>query len=211
MLKIIGLLLTSYLLGSIPFSIIITRLFKKIDIREYGSKNPGATNVFRVMGPVAGSIVLILDIAKGFFAVYFLTKLLGAVTVMAPIYLQLLTGVAVILGHIFSIFAKFKGGKGIAVGAGALLALIPFELILSVVVFGIIAGLTKYVSLASLSSSTFICLSLIVEKYALKQNRPFILLLTCFILTLLVFYTHRENIKRLLNGTENKIGQKVKL
>jgi len=79
------------------------------------------------------------------------------------------------------------------------------------VVFGIIAGLTKYVSLASLSSSTFICLSLIVEKYALKQNRPFILLLTCFILTLLVFYTHRENIKRLLNGTENKIGQKVKL
>lgn len=211
MLKIIGLLLTSYLLGSIPFSIIISRLFKKVDIREYGSKNPGATNVFRVVGPVAGSIVLILDIAKGFFAVYFLTKLLGAGTVMAPIYLQLLTGVAVILGHIFSIFAKFKGGKGIAVGAGVLIVLIPLELILAVMVFALVVGITKYVSLGSLSAALFISLSLIVEKYFLKQNLPFILILTCFILTLLVFYTHKGNIKRLLNGTEPRINQKVNL
>ena len=211
MFKIILAILSSYLIGSIPFSIIASRFFRKIDIREYGSKNPGATNVFRVVGPVAGSIVLVLDIAKGFFAVYFLTKLLGTETVIAPIYGRLLAGVAVILGHVFSIFAKFKGGKGIAVGAGVFLALIPLELMLGVAVFGIILATTKYVSLASLSASFFICLGLIVEKYLLKQNQPFILLLTSFILTLLVFYTHRGNIKRLLNGTENQIGQKVKL
>lgn len=211
MLKIISVILSSYLIGSIPFSIIISRLFRKIDIREYGSKNPGATNVFRVLGPLAGSIVLILDIAKGFFAVYFLTKLLGTDSLMAPIYPQLLAGVAVILGHVFSIFTRFKGGKGIAVGAGVFLALIPLELMLGVTVFAIILASTKYVSLASLSSSTFICLSLMVEKYALRQNRPFILILTCFILTLLVFYTHRGNIKRLWNGTESKINQKVNI
>ena len=211
MLKIILLILSSYLIGSIPFSIIVSRLFKKIDIRQYGSKNPGATNVFRVVGPVAGIIVLILDIAKGFLAVYFLSRLLGAETVITSIYLQLLAGVAVILGHVFSIFTRFKGGKGVAVGAGVFLALIPPELMLGVVVFGIILATTKYVSLASLSASTFICLSLMVEKYALRQNRPFILILTCFILTLLVFYTHRGNIKRLWNGTEPKINQKVNL
>ena len=211
MFKIILAILSSYLIGSIPFSIIISRLFKKIDIRQYGSKNPGATNVFRVVGPVAGSIVLVLDIAKGFFAVYFLTKLLGTETVIAPIYGRLLAGVAVILGHVFSIFAKFKGGKGIAVGAGVFLSLIPLELMLGVVVFGIILAASRYVSLASLSASVFICLSLMVEKYLLRQNLPFILILTCFILTLLVFYTHRGNIKRLWNGTEPKINQKVNL
>jgi glycerol-3-phosphate acyltransferase PlsY len=163
------------------------------------------------VGPVAGSIVLTLDIAKGFLVVYFLTQLLGAEAVIAPIYVQLLAGVAVILGHVFSIFTRFKGGKGIAVGAGVFLALIPLELMLGVAVFGIMLASTRYVSLASLSASTFICLSLIVEKYALKQNRPFILILTCFTLTVLVFYTHRGNIKRLLNGTEPRINQKVNL
>ncbi|HKZ21927.1 MAG TPA: glycerol-3-phosphate 1-O-acyltransferase PlsY [candidate division Zixibacteria bacterium] len=211
MLKIILVILSSYLIGAIPFSIIISRLFRKIDIREYGSKNPGATNVFRVVGPLAGSIVLILDIAKGFFAVYFLTRLLGVESLMAPIYGQLLAGVAVISGHVFSIFTKFKGGKGIAVGAGVFLALIPLELMLGVAVFAIILATTKYVSLASLSASTFICLSLMVEKYLLKQNLPLILILTCFILTLLVFYTHRGNIERLLNGTESRINQKVNI
>ena len=211
MLKIFLVILSSYLIGAIPFSIIISRLFRKIDIREYGSKNPGATNVFRVVGPLAGSIVLILDIAKGFFAVYFLTRLLGVESLMAPIYGQLLAGVAVISGHVFSIFTKFKGGKGIAVGAGVFLALIPLELMLGVAVFAIILATTKYVSLASLSASTFICLSLMVEKYLLKQNLPLILILTCFILTLLVFYTHRGNIERLLNGTESRINQKVNI
>ncbi len=211
MLKIILLLLISYLLGSIPFSIIISQLFKKIDIREYGSKNPGASNVFRVVGPVAGTIVLILDIGKGFVAVFLLSKLLGHAKLINLIYLQLLAGVCVVLGHIYSIFAKFKGGKGIAVGAGVLLALIPKELALAVLIFALIVGITKYVSLGSLSAATFICLSLVAEKYLLKQNQPFILILTCFILTVLVFYTHRGNIKRLLKGTEFKIGQKAKL
>lgn len=211
MLKTILLLLVSYLLGSIPFSILISKFFKKIDIREYGSKNPGASNVFRVVGPLPGFIVLILDIAKGFAAVFFLTKFLAEGTAINPVYLQLLAGVSVILGHIFSIFVKFKGGKGIAVGAGALLALIPVELILAVLVFAFMVGITRYVSLGSLSAAVFISLSLIVERYILKQNQPFILILTCLILTLLVFYTHRENIKRLLNGTEHKIGQKINL
>ena len=211
MIKLIVITVGSYFVGSIPFSIIISQLFKKIDIREYGSKNPGATNVFRVLGPGPGVLVLLLDVGKGFIVVWLSKKVFAGSIDIEPIYIQLLSGVAVTLGHIFSIFASFKGGKGIAVVGGALLALIPHIVLLSLVVFGIILALTRYVSLGSLSAAIFINLSLIFEKYFLKQNRPFILILTCLALTLLVFYTHRGNIKRLLNRTEHKIGQKVKL
>src|SRR3970282_757827 len=100
MLKIILVILSSYLVGSIPFSIIISKLFKKIDIRQYGSKNPGATNVFRVVGPVAGILVLLLDVGKGFMVVWFAKEIFTGTINFEIIYLQLLCGVAVILGHI---------------------------------------------------------------------------------------------------------------
>ena len=210
MLTILAIAVFSYLLGSIPTSIIFSKLFRGIDIREYGSKNAGATNVFRVMGPLPGIIVLLVDAAKGFVAVTVLVKLsFGGPLSIDPLYLKLLAAVCASLGHVYTIFAGFKGGKGIGTGAGALLGLVPREVGLSLIVFALAVSLTKYISLGSLAAASFISLLVLVEKFILNFPIPLILVLTCWGLTVLVFYTHRKNIRRLLSGTELKIGEKV--
>ncbi len=212
MLNLILIAVLSYLIGSVPFSIIVTRLIKGIDIREYGSKNAGASNVFRVLGPVPGILALLLDATKGLLAVQLITKIsLGSAVNLDPVYLKLLAAVSATLGHVYTIFAGFKGGKGIGTGAGALLGLIPREVGLSLTVFGLMVGLTRYISLGSLAAATFISLLVLVEKFILKVEIPLILILVCWGLTGLVFYTHRENICRLLNKTEHKIGEKIQV
>jgi len=210
MLSIIFIIIISYLLGSIPFGIIITRLWKGIDIREHGSKNPGATNVYRVLGPVPALIVLILDIGKGLVATLWLSRISIGQPILNPVSLMILAGIAVILGHTFPIFAGFKGGKGVATGLGVLISLAPFETVLALLLFLIIVGITRYVSLGSLSSASFILLALAFEKYYLHKPISLELLITVMVLTFFIFYTHRSNIKRLLNGTENKFGRKHK-
>lgn len=212
MLTILFVAIVCYLVGSIPTSIICARILKGIDIREYGSKNAGATNVFRVLGPVPGMTVLLFDAAKGFISVAVLSKLgIGAAPVIDPIYLKLLAAVCATMGHVYTIFAGLKGGKGIGTGAGALLGLIPREVGLGVAVFLLVLFLTRYVSLGSLSASVFISLALTFEKLFLKVSVPSVLLVTCWGLTILVFYTHRTNIRRLLTGTERKLGEKVRI
>ena len=212
MLNLVLIALLSYLIGSIPFSIIVSRLLKGIDIREHGSKNAGATNVFRVLGPVPGVMVLLLDEAKGFFAVLLIAKIsIGGLPEIDPVYVKLLAAVCATLGHVYTIFAGFKGGKGIGTGAGALLGLIPREVGLALVIFLIVVLLTRYISLGSLVSAAFISILVAIEKFTLNMEIPFILVLTCWLLTTFVFYTHRYNIRRLLTGTERKIGEKVKV
>jgi glycerol-3-phosphate acyltransferase PlsY len=209
MLSLGAIAVLSYLLGSIPFSIIVSRLVKGIDIREHGSKNAGASNVFRVVGPVPGVMVLLLDAFKGLAAVLFVTKLsLQSGVNLDPVYLKLLAAVSATLGHVYTIFAGFKGGKGIGTGAGALLGLIPRELGLALILFAIIVLLTRYISLGSLAAAAFISLLVAMERFILKVDIPFILVLCCWLLTLFVFYTHRNNIRRLLTGTEQKIGRR---
>jgi len=210
MLSIILLTTISYLLGSIPFGIIVSKLWKGIDIREHGSKNPGATNVYRVLGPVPALIVLILDIGKGLVATLWVSRISIGQPILNPVSLMILAGIAVILGHTFPIFAGFKGGKGVATGLGVLISLAPFETVLALLLFLIIVGITRYVSLGSLSSASFILLALAFEKYYLHKPISLELLITVMVLTFFIFYTHRSNIKRLLNGTENKFGRKHK-
>lgn len=209
MLSIILIIVLSYLLGSIPFGIIISRLWKGIDIREHGSKNPGATNVYRVVGPVPAIIVLALDVGKGLVATLWLSRLSIGQPFLNSVSLMILAGIAVILGHTFPIFAGFKGGKGVATGLGVLISLAPFETILALLLFLLIVGITRYVSLGSLSSATFILLALIFEKYYLHKLISSVLVIMVLVLTIFIFYTHRSNIKRLLNGTENKFGKKI--
>jgi glycerol-3-phosphate acyltransferase PlsY len=209
MLSLLVIALLSYLLGSIPFGIIITRLWKGIDIREHGSKNPGATNVYRVVGPIPALIVLILDIGKGLVATLWLSRLSIGQPFLNPVSLMILAGIAVILGHTFPVFSGFKGGKGVATGLGVLISLVPFETILALLLFLIIVGITRYVSLGSLSSASFILLALAFEKYYLHKPISAVLLIMVTVLAIFMFYTHRSNIKRLLNGTENKFGKKV--
>jgi glycerol-3-phosphate acyltransferase PlsY len=208
MLTILIIIISSYLLGSIPSAIIISRIFKGIDIRDYGSKNPGFTNVYRVLGTLPAIIVLIMDIGKGVAAVLLLTQISFGPVTLNLVSIKILAGISVILGHVFPVFAGFKGGKGIATTLGALFSLIPLEIGLTLIVFITIVAITRYISLGSLSSAAFIFLALLFERYYLKRNVPTELLGMIFFLTVFIFFTHRANIKRLFNGTENKFGRK---
>jgi glycerol-3-phosphate acyltransferase PlsY len=209
MFSIILTIVLSYLLGSCPFSIIITRIWKGIDIRDFGSKNAGFTNVYRVVGPLPAVMVLILDITKGMAAVLLITQISVTPSWLSLIDLKLVAGFFVILGHVFPVFAGFRGGKGIATGLGALLSIIPLEVALALILFVVIVAITRYVSLGSLSATTFVFFVLLFERYYLKYEVPVELIVMIFFLTGLIFFNHRGNIKRLLAGTENKFGQRV--
>jgi glycerol-3-phosphate acyltransferase PlsY len=208
MLTVLVVIIFGYLLGSIPSAIIISRIFKGIDIRDHGSKNPGFTNVYRVLGVLPAIIVLTMDVGKGITAVLLITQISFDPVTLNLISLKILAGISVILGHVFPIFAGFKGGKGIATALGALFSLIPLEIALALVIFVVIVRITRYISLGSLSAASFIFLALLFERYYLGKNVPTELLGMIFFITIFVFFNHRTNIKRLLNGTENKFGRK---
>jgi glycerol-3-phosphate acyltransferase PlsY len=199
----------SYLLGSVPFGLIMGKMWKGIDIRDQGSRNAGFTNVYRVVGPLPAIIVLILDVTKGITAVLLLTRISLNTVNMDPIDLKILAAFFVILGHVFPIFAGFRGGKGIATGLGALISIIPLEVALALLIFVVVVALTKYVSLGSLTATTFVLVALLFERYYLKQVVPSELILMILFLVCFVFFNHRGNIKRLLAGKENKFGQKM--
>ncbi len=206
-LGIVVVAVLSYLLGSVPFSIITGRLWKGIDIREYGSRNAGVTNVYRVVGALPAAVVLILDAAKGAAAVLLLTQISFAPIHMNPIDLKLLAGILAIVGHVFPIFANFKGGKGIATGLGALVSIIPVEVGLALALFVLIVAATRYVSLGSLCAASLVLVALLIEKYYLGREVPATLLIAIFLLTAFIFFNHRSNIKRLLRGNENRLGR----
>ncbi len=191
--NIIIFILGAYLLGSIHPGLIIGKS-KGVDIRKSGSGNVGTTNVFRLLGKKWGIIVFICDTLKGWAPVFLALCITRASTV------AVLTAAAVILGHTFSIFSKFKGGKGVATGLGAAVALVPIIAFIAFLEFLIIFKFTKTVSLASLISVSTVCFLTLVSDQTT--------VLTAFILlgTILIFYAHRANIVRLYKGTENRFG-----
>ena len=209
MLQLLFITVFSYLLGSLPFGIIVSKLWKGIDIREHGSKNPGATNVYRVIGLIPALMVLILDVGKGLVATLLFSRISIGQPFLNPVSLMILAGIAVILGHVFPVFVGFKGGKGVATGLGVLISLAPIETVVALLLFLIIVALTRYVSLGSLSSASFILLALIFKKYYFHKPVSLELLVTVLVLVIFIFYTHRTNIKRLLSGTESKFGKKI--
>ena len=206
----ISYLIFSYILGSISFAWIIAKVFKNIDIRKYGSKNPGATNVYRTISKPLGVLTLILDVLKGFIPVYlvpyFWNLNIGKGIVVSVIYYTIIVALLVILGHVFSIFLNFKGGKGVAVGLGVFLAINPIATLCSLAVFIVIVVLTKYVSLSSIVASIVLPIGIyFFSKYNIIQSNSYEFLIFSIIVVLLVIIRHISNIKRLLNGTENKI------
>ena len=204
-------IISAYLLGSIPVGYILVRALRGMDIRRYGSGNFGATNVFRVVSPQAGLLVLALDILKGAIPVTLLADfVLGPEVGLDPLLVRLSLGLAVISGHNWTIFLQFKGGKGVATTAGALIGL-SFK----VSVLGPIAGLclgvwllvvviTGFVSLASIIASVMLPILIVLF------NQPFKLLAFSVALCLFVVYRHKSNIRRLLRGEEKKIFRPVK-
>ncbi len=208
-LNLLILVVISYLLGSFPTAIIAGKLLKNIDIREHGSGNAGATNVFRVLGWKAAIVVLLIDMVKGFVPVFYLAPEL-APTTQQIIYFQLIAAIAAILGHMFTIFAGFKGGKGVGTSAGAFLGLAPLPLLLALAVFILVVALTHYVSLGSLLASLVFVALLFLQRFVLNMAIPDVLLGISVVIVGLIWYAHRSNIKRLLQGTENRLNFKKK-
>lgn len=213
LLRLIIIIVQSYIIGSIPSALIISKRFFGFDVREKGSGNMGSTNVFRTMGWKAGVVVQVADILKGFLAVSLVAYFFEAQMPFAnrtpfqdETVVMLIAGLSAVLGHMYSVFAGFRGGKGMNTSLGVLLAVAPVELAVALGVFLLMFTTSGYVSLGSIAAAMSVpstmafrynILGVEIEGYKT-------LVYFCLILALLVIYAHRSNVKRLLAGTENK-------
>ncbi|MBD3425824.1 MAG: glycerol-3-phosphate 1-O-acyltransferase PlsY [Candidatus Omnitrophica bacterium] len=194
--------ITAYLVGAIPTAYILARLFRGVDIRQHGSGNVGATNLARIMGKKAGIFVFILDFAKGFVGVTVIPVLFfdlfrGS---GSPAELMLvLSGGASIIGHIWPVYLRFKGGKGVSTTAGVIAGLHPGILLGSLVIWGIVFAVWKYVSLSSITAA------IALPVLALATGQDLVFVIFSGILCILGVYAHRKNIQRLLRGEETRI------
>ncbi len=197
----------AYLLGSIPTSVWIGKSFFNKDIREHGSKNAGTTNTFRVLGVVPGIIVFIVDLLKGFFAIKLITLFHNFTpNTSAYVNVQLILGACAVLGHIFPIYAQFKGGKGVATLLGIVLAIHPLAASIAAGTFAICLLITKYVSLSSMIAGVTFPISVI---FIFKEQITSLIIFSILVSVLLIL-THKKNIIRLLAHEENKVVLKSK-
>lgn len=197
------LILMAYMLGSVPSAVWVGKMLYGIDVRDYGSGNAGATNTFRVLGKKAGLPVLIMDILKGFLAV----KMVWLTGKYLPdtqqfINLELSLGIASLLGHIFPIFAGFRGGKGVATLLGILCAVHIGAALICIGVFVLTLLVTQYVSLSSMMAALTFPISIM---FIYHETVPGLNIFAMFV-CILVFITHQKNIERLLRGEEGKVG-----
>ncbi|CAN5848568.1 glycerol-3-phosphate 1-O-acyltransferase PlsY [soil metagenome] len=188
------LVVAAYLIGAFPTSYVAGRLARGIDLREHGSGNLGATNAFRVLGWRAATPIFIVDIAKGFVPAYWFPRLDGSHAASWA----LLYGTAAIIGHVFSIYVRFKGGKGVATGAGVFLAVAPAAVAVGLVVWLLLVFTTGYVSLASIAAAAVLPVAVAVS------GAPVEVLVLSVLLGGFVIYAHRANIGRLRRGEEHR-------
>ncbi|HEY3580349.1 MAG TPA: glycerol-3-phosphate 1-O-acyltransferase PlsY [Pyrinomonadaceae bacterium] len=205
-MRIAVVLVVAYLIGSIPFGYLIVRLTGRGDVRETGSGGTGATNVSRRAGKIAGLLTLVLDAAKGAFAVMVAGVALSHHRATINVkWVVAAAAVAVIVGHIFPVWLKFRGGKGVATAAGAFFMIAPFALLCAGLVFVIVVTLTRYVSVASLSAAVLIPFFLWLQKWLVQPAADIRPPLTAAVIgALLIIFAHRGNIRRLISGTESK-------
>jgi len=204
-IEIILFVLLAYITGAFPSAVWVGKTFYKIDVREYGSGNAGATNTFRVLGKGAGIPVLFMDIFKGWLAVYYV-HFISNVTELSPELFfenQLAFGIAAVIGHLFPVYTGFRGGKGIATLLGLLVGLNPIAAITSIVVFIIVFLISKYVSLGSILASVAfpVVVFFILDQ---KDVNSSLELFSVFV-PILTLITHQKNIERLIRGKETKV------
>lgn len=209
----------SYLVGAIPTSIIVSKAVKGIDIRQHGSGNAGGTNVMRVLGWKHGVMVIILDALKGVLAVIVVARLHYGGLPFANVspfddftLVQIIAGISAVVGHIWTVFAGFKGGKGIATALGMLLMIVTIDMLIAVGVFLIVVTISRYVSLGSVLAAVTVPTAMFFRENVLHDSITSYNTLLPFVIavSLLVIYTHRKNVVRILNGTENKLSFKKK-
>lgn len=212
MLSLIVIVILSYLVGSIPGSVWVGKLLYKIDLRGHGSGNAGATNAFRVMGWKAGLLATCVDLGKGLLAAGVIATIRidglpsGFEAWEVETFVRMMAGIAAVVGHMFPVWAHFKGGKGVNTAAGVLFALTPITMFITLGVFALVLFTSRYVSLASLSAAVAFPSAVAIRKYLFGVDAldPSILVLS-LVIALGIFIAHRTNIKRLINGTENRI------
>ncbi len=191
-LGFIILFVFAYLLGSIPFGLVVGKLFYGVDVRQQGSGNVGTTNVYRVLGKKAGTVVMICDILKGYIPAAIAAALF---TPWAAIFIA----AAPVVGHIYSIFLKGRGGKGIATGAGVVLALVPLAFVIILTTWVVLILVTRYVSVASLVAAV------LVPVLTIAFGEPLPYQIAGVLVAILVWWAHRGNIQRLLAGEEHRV------
>jgi glycerol-3-phosphate acyltransferase PlsY len=206
MLSISLILLLSYLAGSIPTAIITSRIIMKDDIRNHGSKNAGATNVFRVMGWKPALIVVLVDVGKGVLATLLISKLRMDAVSLDPVLMKLAAGSAAIVGHVWTVFAGFKGGKGVGTAFGVFLGIAPIPVLITLVVWLAFVFATRIVSVSSLAAAVCLPTALWIQKRFFKPDIPDSIVWITIVLAVLIWFTHRSNIKRLIRGEEHKFG-----
>ena len=201
MLKFLIFAVVAYIFGSLPCGVWLGKGTKNIDIREHGSKNSGATNAYRILGPKYGIMVLILDALKGYIPLY-IASLFG----VDGIYIIVL-GLIAILGHTFSFFLHFKGGKGVATSLGVFLFLMPKVVGVLVLVFILVVGISKYISLGSVVCAGLLpVLAYFMPVRDTATRTPLVLI--SLLVGVFVIYKHKANIQRLMEGKENKFNLK---
>ena len=214
MFLLAAIIVLSYLVGSIPTSIIVTKMAKGIDIRNYGSGNAGGTNVMRVLGWKQGVFVIILDALKGVLAVVVIARLHYGSMPFANVtpfddftLVQIIAGISAVIGHIWTVFAGFRGGKGIATALGMLLMITTVDMLIAIGAFIIVVSISRYVSLGSIVGAIVVPLALVIRENIFNVNVPSYDTLLPFVIavSLLVIFTHRKNVVRLLNGNEHKV------
>jgi glycerol-3-phosphate acyltransferase PlsY len=214
MLNLIFVVILAYLAGSIPTSIIISKLVRGIDIREHGSGNAGGSNVFRVLGWKYGILVILLDALKGALAVIVVARLyldsfpFKNITPFDDFTLvQIICGVTAVMGHIWTVFAGFRGGKGIATGLGVLIMIVTIDMALALGIFFLVVSFSRYISLGSIAAAVSVPLILVIREnvFGIDIQGYHTVLPFTIALAFLVLYTHRKNINRIFKGSENKI------
>ncbi|OFW33805.1 MAG: acyl-phosphate glycerol 3-phosphate acyltransferase [Candidatus Aquicultor primus] len=197
-----ALVVFAYLLGSVPFGLVVSKLLFRVDIREHGSGNIGATNAYRTLGPVAGAVVLTGDVLKAMIPVFAVRYFLAGTPDAVPLA-SVVVGLVAIIGHSYSIFLKFGGGKGMATAGGLMLALWPLVALILLGIWIAVIAVTRYVSLGSI----IVAMILPVLVYLMYPKTEYIIF--ALLAGLLIIFRHRSNIARLLAGEELKIGTKA--
>ena len=213
----------SYLLGAVPWSLVVARA-RGVDLRRHGSGNAGATNAMRVLGKGPGLLVFLLDFAKGLVAVTLVAQLadvealrqsgaLGSRPELVAAWVATLAGTAAMLGHVFTVwgrafFESWKGGKGVATGAGMLTGLAPLPVAIAAALFAGVLATTRYVSLGSILAALSLPLTLLALHFGLGIENPPPVWIFALLVPAFIVWTHRANVRRLLEGTESRIGSK---
>ncbi len=199
MIRFLTGIIASYLVGSVPFGLLIAKGVKGIDLRQHGSGNIGATNVFRVVGKKWGILALLLDAAKGYAGVWVAARFFAG----GEVYEELVFGLAAIMGHSFPVWLRFKGGKGVATSLGVFLAIVPVPTLIAFGLWAAVFAVVRIISVASLSAAVMFPVLIFV----LCRNQPGFggVLSVAVLLAAFIVYTHRANVRRLLRGEEKKL------